>query len=270
VIETLLTPKSISPDTIGPFYLGESNRPASSRGEAVKSTLRQICPPVVWAGLRSIKKSLFDSRIRGTRILRLEDPDTQDLEVYWDPEMAATLETWGIGTVWHEHRFLMAGLRGRVLDIACGTGRNIQELSEFPNLEVHGCDISDLLIGKAIERGILQDRLRVCDATRTGYGDKFFDYSYSIGSFEHFTEKGLQEVIAEAYRITRRASFHMVPVSKSGRDEGWIKIKQSYWCNSVDWWMRKYKASFQTVAALDSFWKGEVTNGKWFICVKDV
>jgi hypothetical protein len=54
MIDTLLTRKSISPGTIGPFYLGESNRPASSRGEAVKSTLQQICPPVVWTGLRSI------------------------------------------------------------------------------------------------------------------------------------------------------------------------------------------------------------------------
>jgi len=239
----------------------------------MKGILQQICPPIVWRGLSAVKGRLVsaisvDSPEPDLRVIKLGDPSGQDLDVYWDPKMAEILETWGEGTAWHELKFLMVGLWGKVLDVACGTGKNIEDLSEITQLEIHGCDISDLLINKAIERGIPRENLRVCDARMTGYSDNFFDYSYSIGSLEHFTDKGLDEVIAEIYRITREHSFHMIPVSRSGLDEGWIQTTQSYYCNSVDWWLKKFKAIYPDISVVDSLWKGQVTNGKWFICAK--
>ena len=227
--------------------------------------LRELCPPVLWTGLQRAKRKYLAT---ANRVVKLDNPTEQDLGVYWDPQMAALLETWGTGTVWHEITYLMSRLQGRVLDIACGTGRNIQELRAFERLEIHGCDISDLLIRKATERGVAEQYLRVCDATQTGYPDNFFEYSYSIGSFEHFTERGLQEVIAEAQRISKIASFNMVPVSRSGLDEGWVKTYQSYWLNSVDWWREKFSASFPKVEVLDSLWQDDTAIGKWFICEK--
>jgi len=197
-----------------------------------------------------------------------ENPSKQDLEVYWNPKMSEILETWGEGNVWHELRFIMSGLHGKVLDIACGTGKNIEDLQKFTDLDVYGFDISDFLIRKAIDRGIPVENLSVCDATKTEYSDNFFDYSYSIGALEHFTEKGIYEAISESYRITKRCSFHMVPVSRSGLDEGWMKTNQSYYNNSVAWWMQKYKASYHTVLVLDSLWKDQTSIGKWFICMK--
>ena len=163
--------------------------------------------------------------------------DNQDLNVYWEPKMADLLEKWGEGNAWHEIDFLMVNCHGKVLDIACGTGKNMMQLAKFTQLEVHGCDISDFLIQKAKDRGLHADKLRVADATKTDYADNEFNYSYSIGSIEHFTEEGIADLVAEAHRITRKASFHMLPVSKSGKDEGWVKTYQSAFNNSVEWWL---------------------------------
>ncbi|MGH9032547.1 MAG: class I SAM-dependent methyltransferase, partial [Acidimicrobiia bacterium] len=107
------------------------------------------------------------------------------------------------------------------------------------------------------------------DATRTDYDDDQFDYSYSIGSLEHFTEEGIGNFLVECKRITHRSSFHQIPVSATGDDEGWVKDgRQSFFNNSVDWWMQWFTAAYPTVLVLDSGWKSRMSVGKWFICVK--
>lgn len=199
----------------------------------------------------------------------VDKPDHQDLDVYWDPRFTQVLETWGEGNVWNEIQFFMVNCKGKILDVACGTGKTIQLLSRFPDIEIHGCDISDFLIQKAIDRGIQPDRLKVCDATKMSYQDNSFDYAYSIGSLEHFTEDGIIQVVAECYRITRANSLHMIPVSRSGRDEGWIKTLQSFHNNSVDWWLNKFYSPYEVVHVIDSKWQDDISIGKWFICVKN-
>ena len=193
---------------------------------------------------------------------------SQDLDVYWDPRMAEALEHWGEGTAWSEIRLLMVNCRGKALDIACGTGKTISLLSDLPDLEIHGCDISDMLIGKAIERGIARERLTVTDATAMSYPDASFDWGYSIGSMEHFTEDGIARLLSECFRVVRGATFHMVPVSRTGKDEGWIKPNQSYYNNSAHWWVQKCRSVYPKVIALDSVWSDKLSAGKWLVCQK--
>nr|WP_242024857.1 class I SAM-dependent methyltransferase [Leptolyngbya sp. FACHB-60] len=162
----------------------------------------------------------------------------------------------------------MAPLEGKVLDIACGTGRTMEILSKFPNLDLYGVDISDLLIGKAKQRGFSDKKLKISDATKTNYIDSSFDYSYSIGSLEHFTEDGILKFITESYRITKASSFHMLPVSRSNQNEGWMKTLQSFHNNSIEWWLDKFKQVYPTVYVLDSQWNDDISIGKWFICLK--
>ena len=71
-------------------------------------------------------------------------------------------------------------------------------MSKSENFKVYGCNISDFLIGKAINKGINKEWLKVCDATNMDcYKDNSFDYSYSIGSLEHFTDKGILKFVDE-------------------------------------------------------------------------
>jgi len=237
-----------------------------SRLGAARARVAQMLEPRLRnmpPGAKSFAEKIIGRPIGG------DAPDEQALGVYWDPKMAAILETWGVGNTWNEIQLLLVNAHGTVLDIACGTGKVMTILEPYPNIEVHGFDISDFLIQKAIERGIPRERLRVADATKTGYADDAFDYGYSIGSLEHFTEDGILGFVDETYRITKKASFHMVPVSRSGRDEGWMTTLQSFHNNSVDWWVERYRAAYPVVHVLDSAWNDRISIGKWFLCMKD-
>jgi len=232
----------------------------------MKLVTKNLCPPILWNYLSSLRKSIRTSNNSFSTSLTSEH---QDLDIYWNDEMAKILDTWGEGNVWNEIQFLMANCQGRVLDIACGTGKTMEIVSKLPNIEVYGIDISDLLIGKAIERGIPNTHLNIGDATSTNYKDSFFKYSYSIGSLEHFTNNGISKFISESHRVTEIASFHMLPVSRSSKNEGWMKTLQSFHNNSVDWWLSKFSLSYPNVHVIDSYWYDEISVGKWFICYKN-
>lgn len=220
-------------------------------------------PPLLVDGVRAVKRLVFPRK----RILSQPSASVteQDLSVYWNEEMAMMLETWGESNVWKELPLLMVNCPGKVLDIACGTGKTMGILASLP-LDVHGCDISDMLIAKAVERGIAEDHLTICDATDMPYADNSFDYAYSIGSLEHFTESGIVRLLAECRRTVRHKVFHMVPVSRSGLDEGWLKTQQSFHNNSVAWWMDKFSSAYTEVRVLDSTWEDQISVGKWFVC----
>lgn len=232
----------------------------------LKRIVRQVCPPILLNYMLRIRYQF--SRKNPKEFPSCAGSGSQDLELYWDAKFAEVLETWGEGNTWNEIQYLLVNFKGRVLDIACGTGRVMRILTRFDGLELYGCDISDFLIKKGIDCGIQSDHLSVCDATKMIYKDNSFDHAYSIGSLEHFTETGIAQCISECFRVARTSTFHMVPVSRSGRDEGWVKTVQSFYNNSVDWWLLKFKSIYKTVYVLDSGWQDNISIGKWFVCIK--
>lgn len=227
--------------------------------------IRQLLPPIIVTLFRKRKTAL----INGNKSKPINDrPENQDLNLYWDSDYADILDEWGKDNVWNEIQLIMAPCQGKVLDIACGTGKTIQLLQKFQNLEIHGFDISDLLIQRAIEKKIPAERLKVTDATATSYSNNEFDYSYSIGSLEHFTLEGIDKFIGESYRYTKKVSFHMIPISRDGDNKGWIKTAQSYFNNSEAWWYEKFNAHYPNVFAIASKWEDNISYGRWFACIK--
>jgi hypothetical protein len=269
VVEWQLPPVALNAAAQKRIYSFLADETARARSRRLKNlaskwTRAILANPLVPPTVRAVGTSLL-ARVTGGA----SDSGSQDLDLYWDPKMAEILDTWGIGNTWNEIQLLLANVRGRIVDIACGTGKVMTLLAPYPALEVHGFDVSDFLIQKAIDRGIPRERLAVADATKTSYADNEFDYGYSIGSLEHFTEDGIIKFVAETHRITRFASFHQIPVSRSGRDEGWMKTHQSFHNNSVDWWLQRYRSAYSTVHVLDSAWNDKISVGKWFLCVKE-
>lgn len=226
----------------------------------IKYLIKQLCPPILIAALHRIKKNL---------IIRKGATSGQDLGMYWDPKFADVLETWGEGNAWNEIQLLMAGRKGKVLDIACGTGKTMGILSKFRDMELFGCDISEMLLAKAAEKhGISMKNLRACDATQLPYSADEFDYAFSIGSLEHFTEEGIIKFLSECHRTVRHISFHQIPVSRNGKNEGWLTTTQSYHNNSTDWWKERFERVYESVHILDSVWNDDISLGKWFVCEK--
>src|SRR5690242_13656275 len=118
----------------------------------MKELVRDFIPPIVLRGLQR-----FRGKVAALQPLKANGAG-QDLGVYWDPKMAEMLDRWGEGNAWNDIQLLMAGKKGRVLDIACGTGRTMELLKDNVDIELHGCDISDMLIDRAVARGISRDR----------------------------------------------------------------------------------------------------------------
>jgi len=240
------------------------------------SSSETLLPPVTFHKLRaSLGGGVMVSPVLWTQGLcnsltkksRAEVGARQDTNLYFDPNFAELLEIWGNDSVWPEIRVLLGQRSGKVLDLACGTGRTFDFLKDFERLHYYGCDISEPLIDRAANRGIPRDQLKVTDATRLDYADREFDYVFSIGSLEHFTVEGLASAISECRRVYRGVNFHQVPVSKSGFDEGWITPYQAYWNNSEQWWIEQFRRSFgDQVWSMTSRWSDRQSRGAWFIC----
>ena len=234
----------------------------------LKKVIKSIIPRFL---LKRLKKGRPQVREQSTPVKAENDqnPKEQNLVLYWDPEYAKVLDEWGKDSTWNEIQLLLCTSSGKVLDIACGTGITIEILSKFRNLDLYGFDISELLIEKAVERGIDRSKLKVADATKSNYAENEFDYSYSIGSLEHFTEEGIEKFIEQSSKITKRASFHMIPVSRSNLNEGWMTTVQSFFNNSEDWWKSKFEANYDEVYPVPSKWEDDISFGRWFICVNN-
>jgi ubiquinone/menaquinone biosynthesis C-methylase UbiE len=230
----------------------------------MKKIIQNILPPYIFFLL---KKIYFFYLLKNNK--NSITKDHQDIKIYNDPITAEKLEEWGKDSVWNEIMLLFNGKNGKILDVACGTGKNILDLKILnPQASFYGCDISQFLINIAASKGIDIKHLKCIDATKLDYKENFFDYSYSIGSLEHFTDEGIDNVIEKLYYTTRVASFHMMPVSKKNYNEGWIKTYQTFHNNSTEWWINKFKKKFKTVYIVDSSWSDFISNGKWFLCYK--
>ena len=224
----------------------------------IQKLSRKLLPPAVLSYVNRVWPNNSTQPVSGASDV--------DLDVYWDPQMAQLLDTWGEGTVWNELESFLGNSTGRILDIACGTGVMMQRLSKISGAELHGCDISDALLSKAVERGIEEARLTQCDATVMPYDKGYFEHAYSIGSLEHFPMSGIESLMGQTARIVTGSVMHMVPVSRSGRDEGWIKRYQTYYNNSIEWWIERCRTQYAAVSVLDSRWEDDISVGKWFVC----
>jgi len=227
----------------------------------IKEFLKIFIPPIILDVFRFCKKK-FKKNIYNSH------PKNQSLNVYYEEKMANILETWGERNAWIEIQHLLLNKKGKILDIACGTGKIIEILSKTNINDVYGCDISNFLIQKAIDRGIEKNKLKVCDATNLPYENNFFDYCYSIGSLEHFTEDQIQKFLLSSKNVTKYFGFHQIPMSRSNKDEGWITPYQSYFNNSEEWWNIRCRKVFRKVSILDSGWEDKRSVGKWLILSK--
>lgn len=225
----------------------------------LKRILVQILPPIVIKILNKFKIK---------KKLPINHPSGQSLDIYYDEKMAKILERWGERNAWIEIQHLLHDKKGKILDVACGTGKVIEILDNINIKNVYGCDISDFLINKALSRGISSEKLKVCDATNLPYDDNYFDYCYSIGSLEHFTEDQIVQFLISTKRVTKNFAFHQIPMSRLNKDEGWITPLQSYFNNSNEWWMNKCKKVYDNVLIVDSSWEDKRSVGKWLILKK--
>lgn len=99
----------------------------------------------------------------------------------------------------------------RILDVACGTGRMLQEVFSLKrNIEYWGLDTSkemtDLLKKKASETG-LNANIKLGDATKIPFEDNTFDVVYSFHLLWHIPREEQEKIISEMIRVCKKGGI---------------------------------------------------------------
>ena len=106
---------------------------------------------------------------------------------------------------------LGASLRGRMLDVGCGTG-GMLAAAAARGIATAGLDISDVAIARARER-VPGSELHVGVAERLPFADGEFDVVSCLGSLEHFIDP--TQAIREMRRVTRPDGRLLIAVPNS-------------------------------------------------------
>lgn len=96
-------------------------------------------------------------------------------------------------------------LKGKILDLGCGNGQNIERLLKFfpgKKLKMFGCDPAAKTIA-GMRKRFKQVEFKTCAAEKLEYPDNYFDVVYSIDVIEHVKKPEL--MIAEIKRVLKRS-----------------------------------------------------------------
>jgi ubiquinone/menaquinone biosynthesis C-methylase UbiE len=230
----------------------------------MREIIKLLLPPIFIKAFRKVVPAKSSNDISWNM-------EEQNKGEYWG-NLADLLERWGDDHVWNEIQMFLYDKKGKVLDIACGTGATMQRLSKFPALELYGVDNSKELIDKCKLKGFDEKHLNTQDVLqKLNYADDFFDYSYSIGLLHYIKENELDRFVSELYRITRVASFHKLPMSLHDTDQDEVITWQKYINNSSTWWANELRKKFSRVEVIKSGWKDNdyaLSKGVWLVCIK--
>lgn len=116
--------------------------------------------------------------------------------------------------------------KGRVLDLGCGSGRN---MIKQEGLEYYGIDFSNNMVNlaktKAEKLGI-KARISKSSLEKLNFDDDFFDYAIFISSLHCIEgEKARKKALQELYRVLKINGEAMITVWDKSSDEELSKIE---------------------------------------------
>ena len=112
----------------------------------------------------------------------------------------------------------------RVLDIGCAKGFVLHEFKQLiPDLEVAGLDISDYAIANGMES--VKPFMRVGNAMKLPYPDKYFDLVLAINTLHNLQLPGLFQALREIQRVGRGGKFIVMDSYRNERE----KVNLMYW-----------------------------------------
>lgn len=110
-----------------------------------------------------------------------------------------------------------------VLDIACGTGKNIERLlGEHKDIKIFGIDIAREMLKKARKQAC---GFSLCSALSLPFKAESFDFAYSLGLTEYLDNFALKKFFGELERILKSKSFAVV----SFTPKSYLNIPRYMW-----------------------------------------
>ncbi len=104
----------------------------------------------------------------------------------------------------------------KVLDIACGTGNSLQLINQaMPEVALYGVDLSPAYIRKANEnlahsKGVVPAQLVQANGEDLPFVDEFFEATTSTFLFHELPAAARQNVINEAFRVTKPGGVFVI------------------------------------------------------------
>jgi ubiquinone/menaquinone biosynthesis C-methylase UbiE len=121
------------------------------------------------------------------------------------------------------------GERGRILDIACGTGRTLSMIRDtLPKASLYGVDLSPAYLRKANE--LLSEKPGVVpqlvqgNAEALPFVDNYFEATVSVFLFHELPAEARQNVINEAFRVTKPGGTFIICDSIQMMDSPEFKV----------------------------------------------
>lgn len=103
-------------------------------------------------------------------------------------------------------RLLGPATTGRVLDVACGTGRTLLQMATtLPNAKLYGLDLSPyyLQVARKLLRDVADASLVAENAEQMPFCDDYFDALTSVYLFHELPKNARRNVLREMFRVLR-------------------------------------------------------------------
>jgi ubiquinone/menaquinone biosynthesis C-methylase UbiE len=122
-------------------------------------------------------------------------------------------------------RLLGPATTGRVLDVACGTGRTLLQMATtLPNAKLYGLDLSPyyLQVARKLLRDIADASLVAENAEAMPFCDDYFDAVTSVYLFHELPKNARRNVLREMFRVLRPGGIVAVQDSAQHLEAGQV------------------------------------------------
>jgi len=114
----------------------------------------------------------------------------------------------------------------RLLDVACGTGRTLHQLSRaHPRLRLHGVDMSPAYIKRARKRllDVEEVTLAAENAEALPWADATFDIATSVYLFHELPRNARRNALREMFRVVRPGGLVVIEDSAQLSESGFLE-----------------------------------------------
>ena len=99
----------------------------------------------------------------------------------------------------------------KVLDVACGTGRMLNEVFKSKNnIDYYGLDTSKEMISKLKNKTKEKIHLNIADASKLPYKDNTFDVTYTFHLLWHLPKETQEEIVKDMFRVTKNNGYVII------------------------------------------------------------
>lgn len=88
----------------------------------------------------------------------------------------------------------------KLLDVSCGTGNMLKEMSKTTKADLYGVDLSENMIKQA-KKKLKNVNLQTADVHSLPFEDSFFDYVVTTEAFHHYYDQS--KAVAEMKRVVK-------------------------------------------------------------------